>query len=451
VSNNPQFIDPISGPGVGAFSLHAGAMPMPSVPGFTFEHDPGDFSDLPPALASLFEPIDQENGYFSCTPQRLTESGEWERSTEFKGYRPTLDEIGVKFGPGKWRYHITYRPKAWKNGDKTLSKCTEPFILSEEAYSLRHQEYRTAQQESHIDRLTLRREQRQAKYGVEAQKEDPLAMLTALASVARSLQPAPTGGVGEMLPMVMKMSQDSSDRNTQMMTQMMSSMAQSQAQMMTMMMTMMQASGQASQQMMTAMMQISNESTNRVVGLLGNTNKDSSLAMFKEFRTFVSEGIAATRMVQQVNAPELPVIEDREPEEKSNGLVETILSAVPMVLQHLAMLNSMPAMARKPIINSQLKQAGPDGQAAYRAMKTDRDFRVRAIVGFVTKFGEDQVEEALRAMLIPFSAEELEIGIKMARKLRGEAVDEEDGEEDPDFDPDLDNEPEDTLVPDLVG
>lgn len=416
------FADPLAGTPVGAFAYGSPQNPVPAPSGYAWDHDPEDLSDLPDEIAALFTKVEQDE-YFTCTPQRQLPNGQLEDALEFKSYRPTRDEIGTKFGPGTWRYLVTYRPKGWSRskGGRTRTAETPWFHLSEEAYRVKHEEYLAARQDDLNTRLRVKREMNQARFGGSGET-NVMEMLTALTGVVRSLQvPAapPSSGIAEVMPMFMKMSQESADRSQQMMSNMMVAITQSQTQMMTMMMTMLQSTGQASQQMMTAVMQMNNESSNRMVALLGNTNKDSTLSMFKEFKSFVMDGINLSRTANQMLQGD--IMADHEPEEREepNSLVQTILAAIPAVLSSLSVLNAVPAVARPPVINAAIeKEAGAQGRAAYEAMKHDSATRVQSMVGFVREFGPEQLKEVLDAMMVKYTPEEYAHALKVGKELR---------------------------------
>ena len=408
-------VDPMGGQAIHPFAM----------PGMrTFEapqsDGPDDFSDLPDEIAETF--AKHETGsLISFTPERLLESGETELATEYQGYRPSTEEIGTKFGPGKWRYKFSYRPKNWKRGDKKLHKVTPWFVLSDEAYRLKHQAYLAESENRHLEALRLRGEQKRAILGAggEMTMGNPLEMLGAVAGIVRTLAPiqapAPaSNGMESLLPILLKIQADQQAQAQQ-----------ANQQNMALFMGMMQNMAQANQQMMQAVMQIGSEQTRMMVTQLGNQNGGMATDMMKQFSDFVMSGLNIRRTIHTElanedgeNEMDIQAIETKE--EKS--LLATIMEAIPVVLQNLPILQAIPAIARPGIVANKVAEvSGPQGTQAYQALKNDSQMRVRAIAGFVKDFGPEQVEEVLEAMGIKYTPDEMKEGMKHGMAARAHA------------------------------
>ncbi len=284
-------------------------------------------------------------GDFTVEVEKATSIGGVESMPPFANQVPSKAEIGRRFGPGKYRLIVAYKPKNWTKG---IDRKPGPwFELSEEGY-----------RDLHEDFLTQRDTQRRGK-GVEA--------------------PAPLSGLKEITPILQTLvgavkgqgaapAQD----NTIMVALIQGMQAQAQAQMQMMVQQM-----QGQTQMFMAMMERQDRQTQALLA-----RQQSEGGIEKSFdRLF---GMMEKSMELR---DRLAGTTKDEP-----GLVERLVSAagelLPRIGDMLGALKATPAPFRPALVNGALAGQPAEIREGMNLIQTDSAFRSKVAAKAQEVYGE---------------------------------------------------------------
>jgi flagellin-specific chaperone FliS len=202
----------------------------------------GFVSTTPPDVQEFLQETGLVDKSYVCTLKRAPQGGS--ASKEFlpgstKGTYPPIEEVGRRFGPGRYYYIFTWRQRDPETGKPKSMLKEYPVYLGSEWDEV-HDEYMSekwAKREKDIEKMAQRNKMQKAAKGIlssDDERSDPIEDMKKTMSVLKDLGvpiggkdlPKEADGFTAMFPFLIQMMQKSSESQMQMFMQMNTNMMQ---------------------------------------------------------------------------------------------------------------------------------------------------------------------------------------------------------------------------------
>ena len=371
-----------------------------------------EITGTPENVKTFFNSLNAKDGA-KFFPERMREDGILETMPPIFDRYPAIDEIGIMYGGGKYRFRVDYFPKNWDDEKckKPQSKTSDWFVLSEEAYEDMHIAYVERKRNLKLTRLRQKAEDERAATGTNG--ADPVELLIKGMQLARNN----SGGGMDVSALLQFQAQQATTANGQS-QQMMMEFAKMQAQMFTMMITM------------------SNKSTEMLVSLMGGRSSESADKIADKMLGMLEKGIGLSHKVQNMQLGKEIEELDEEREEPKSFLAEMWEIVKTQLIPNLGLLKMMGAKMAQQAVETKIAEVPGGAEALAKAQKelaenaTQRAKYLRqAVLEGQGAKGAAMILQSLKIKFDPDELEAIELAIRSEMADDAEVIEDEEGPE----------------------
>lgn len=368
-----------------------------------------DVSPQGAAILDWFKGLGSDQN-FEITPERLEEDGRVVKFPPIYGRKPNLNEIGTKFGGGKWQFSVTYHPANWTGPgreNKTKTEVSKVVELDKEVYAPLHRAYVEKQDRERLEEK--RRQMREDNLGggnhLGLFMEGMKTAMEMLRSVPAQAPQAPANNDSMfMLEMIRGMQEDRRR-------------AEENAQAMRLEMTKMQ-----------------NENTRILVESIKGNKSEGGDVFGRLADRFLGMMESTMRIRSGMNdflAPQgTPIAESEDMDvEKDEFDWKALISGLATkLLPNLGFLQMMPEGAAQKMVQENIKGAVPNAEEVLKQFRENDRNRLEGIKRAVLQWGAETGRQVLHVLNIPYTETELTEAVNWAASQpKPKTEDEEEG------------------------
>lgn len=354
-------------------------------------------TDLPATIKDWISGLDSTEN-FRLIPQKSREDGVLEEYPPVEGRIIEACELGRKYGPGKYRFKIFYRPTKWTADRQGLKEAppSDWFELAESGYAQMHKDYIEAERIKRLDRKRQEREEREAVEG-----RDPFAAFDRMIDRFAPVLAAVGGPLLARLlaPPPPPPSTDSAIFGT----------------MLTIMNENNKRSEEAGRRQMEMLQAQSQENTRTIIALL--TKNDSASQVTERMFGMVDKMLDLKTKVEKFNgAPGFTPASEMHDEEEESGMDwKALLSTLgTMLIPKLGMLSLAPMNMQQNMVATEIEK-NPEAMQMLENIRTREESRLTSVRAFVKEWGVEKGKHVLDLGMIPYTQAEIEEAEALAR------------------------------------